>query len=255
MKTNSLAAVCLLGAFCGVGNAALIAQYDFTDFDLTDDELGNYNLSLVSNGSDTITIGPYGAAVFPGNDAEPDYLEVTGPGGSPDWTVSFWFRTPAVDQGGWQGLFSNNISPSERYSWQVDSHDGTLRLVGSEGVTITNADAGEPQIQPDVWHHVVARKESGSAELFFGTMGSLFSVGTDTNNPGGLQMFRLGTNRNSNALYAMQMANVKIYNDSSVLLADLNAEGPGLVPEPAALLIWSLLAGLGVGVGWRRRKR
>jgi len=27
-----------------------------------------------------------------------------------------------------------------------------------------------------------------------------------------------------------------------------------LVPEPTTLLIWSLLAGLGVGLGWRRRK-
>ena len=26
-------------------------------------------------------------------------------------------------------------------------------------------------------------------------------------------------------------------------------------PEPATLLIWSLLAGLGVSLGWRRRKR
>jgi hypothetical protein len=28
-----------------------------------------------------------------------------------------------------------------------------------------------------------------------------------------------------------------------------------LVPEPTTLLVWSLLAGLGVGLGWRRRKR
>jgi hypothetical protein len=28
-----------------------------------------------------------------------------------------------------------------------------------------------------------------------------------------------------------------------------------IIPEPATLLIWSLLAGLGIGVGWRRRKR
>jgi len=26
------------------------------------------------------------------------------------------------------------------------------------------------------------------------------------------------------------------------------------VPEPATLLIWSLLAGLGIGLRWRRRK-
>jgi hypothetical protein len=27
------------------------------------------------------------------------------------------------------------------------------------------------------------------------------------------------------------------------------------IPEPSTLLIWSLLAGLGIGAGWRRRER
>jgi len=37
----------------------------------------------------------------------------------------------------------------------------------------------------------------------------------------------------------------------------LDAQGNGVVqtPEPATILVWSLLAGLGIGVGWRRRKR
>jgi hypothetical protein len=29
---------------------------------------------------------------------------------------------------------------------------------------------------------------------------------------------------------------------------------PFIIPEPSTLLIWSLLAGLGIGVGWRKRK-
>jgi len=50
----------------------------------------------------------------------------------------------------------------------------------------------------------------------------------------------------------------------NTLQVDMNALGNNfilsdavairLVPEPSALLIWSLLAGLGIGVGWRRRK-
>jgi len=28
-----------------------------------------------------------------------------------------------------------------------------------------------------------------------------------------------------------------------------------VVPEPGTIVIWSLLAGLGIGLGWRRRKR
>jgi len=35
----------------------------------------------------------------------------------------------------------------------------------------------------------------------------------------------------------------------------LNAYVSTVIPEPSTLLIWSLLAGLGIAVGWRRRKR
>jgi hypothetical protein len=38
-------------------------------------------------------------------------------------------------------------------------------------------------------------------------------------------------------------------------VANFGAEIKAVVPEPATLLIWSLLAGLGIGVGWRRRRR
>lgn len=37
-------------------------------------------------------------------------------------------------------------------------------------------------------------------------------------------------------------------------LAQATIETPELVPEPSALLVWSLLSGLVIGVGWRRRK-
>jgi len=50
---------------------------------------------------------------------------------------------------------------------------------------------------------------------------------------------------------------VQIYsfglNDNQVATL-FNAPGT-VIPEPATLLIWSLLAGLGVGVGWRRTRR
>jgi len=36
--------------------------------------------------------------------------------------------------------------------------------------------------------------------------------------------------------------------------AVLFVEPSGVIPEPTAFLIWSLLAGLGMGLGWRRRK-
>jgi len=35
---------------------------------------------------------------------------------------------------------------------------------------------------------------------------------------------------------------------------DMEAAPSSVIPEPSTLLIWSLLAGLGIGMGWRRRK-
>jgi hypothetical protein len=42
--------------------------------------------------------------------------------------------------------------------------------------------------------------------------------------------------------------------DASVGLNEIEVYGTP-VPEPATLLVWSLLAGLGMGAGWYRRKR
>ena len=40
------------------------------------------------------------------------------------------------------------------------------------------------------------------------------------------------------------------------LVGDIYNGGLGLIaPEPAAMLVWSLLAGLGIGLRWRRRIR
>lgn len=242
----------LVGLSILPAQAVLLAHYDFTDGDLTDNELGAAEtLTLTNQGDNLITISPAGSAIFPGESGDQaDYLEVERGLGSPAFTVSLWFKTDTVDQGGFQGIFSNNVSSGASFSWQVDVSDGTLRYVSATGGfnTITNADPGEPQIETGVWHHLVARKVGGGADLWLGSEDRpLELLGTETLNPGGLQYFRLGVNRNSDNLYGMELANVKIYNDSEVSLADLNDEGPQLIPEPTtgllALLSLPLLLG------------
>ncbi len=225
--------------------AALIAHYDFTDGDLTDNEVGPAEtLTVVNNGATQLSITSEGAALFPGEGtADADYLQVDRSGaGAGQFTISMWFKTETVNQGSFQGLFSNNTANvAGNFSFQIDVNNGTLRLVSATSTfgSVTNAEAGEPQIQAGIWNHVVARKTAaGGAELWLGSDGNALElVGSSAINPGGLQWFRLGVNRNSDSLYAMEMANVKIYDDAGVSLTDLNNEGPQLVPEPGTSLL------------------
>ena len=109
-----------------------------------------------------------------------------------------------------------------------------------------NITESDSNLATDTWYHTVVRKSStGDQTQFYNTeigSGTVNLVGSQSNNPGGIFDFRLGTNRNNDALFRFDMANVKIYNDSAADLNTLLAEGPRLVPEPG---FFSLLA-----LGW-----
>ncbi len=47
---------------------------------------------------------------------------------------------------------------------------------------------------------------------------------------------------------------VHVHGARYALVLDSAGNGVVMIPEPATLLVWSLLAGLGIGLGWRRRK-
>ncbi len=209
-------------------------HYTFDDGTMLDDEQNRHPLQRVVNGSDQMNITEEGTLSLPGTDdtGKRDYLETSGPGGTPAWTVSFWFRTPEVDQGKQQGLFSNNNDATKNYSWQVEVHNGTLRLqsrdTGESNPVLSNADPDDPKLQSDTWHHVVVRKTGSAdeAELYLGTTDDITKVDTHDNNPGGLQMFRLGVNRNSDRLYRAEMANISIFRTDTVPIKELNKAGP-----------------------------
>lgn len=236
-----------------MASAALIAHYDFADGDLLDDEQGVYTLANANNTSGTVTANPDGSAAFSGNDG---WLSATGPGGATDFTVSFWMRTDDWTQGNFQGLFSNEISSAAAFSWQIDVSGGTMRLVSAtSGFAALTTDASGFAV--DTWHHIVLRKSTVSGiittELFATEIGAAGpnSLGTNDDNPGGLQNFRLGTNRNDDSLFRMDMANVKVYNDANATIASLFAEGPQTIPEPSS----TALLGLGtLGLMLRRRR-
>lgn len=240
-KTLLSLSVCLV---CST-QAALIAHYDFSDNDLTDNEVGaSYTLAEVNNGTGDVTLNPDGSAHFPGNDTTNSaYLEVAGPGGAANFTVSLWVKADTWNQGSFQGIFSNNSGgASTDFSWQIDASGDSLRVVTKDAGVIFTTPTNT--LDTASWYNIVFIKNGSNAELYFTEegAGSANHVGTVATNPGGLQFFRLGTNRNTDSLFEMDMANVKIYNS----VEDVNsllAEGSMTIPEPSGTALLGL-AGL-----------
>ena len=254
MKYTQSLLLCL--AFAGFVNAGLIAHYDFTDGDLTDNEVSaSYTLTHINTVTSQVIINPDGSAGFSGNDADKSYLEAPAYGatGVANFTVSFWWKTSSLAQGSYQGLFSNDDA-GVGFSWQLDNSGSDMRFISSGKPNLTYP---ESSLAADTWYHTVIRKEGGAGDNYtqvymtaMGT-GSPLLVMNQNANPGGLNEFRLGVNRNSDSLFQMDMSNVKIYNDSTVDLGVLLAEGPQLVPEPSSIVLLSL-GGLALLI---RRKR
>ena len=252
--------ILFLFGLSSISQAALIAHYDFSDGDLLDDEEAgtSYTLTQIQDGATEVTLNGDNSANFPGFDSGTSnraYLQATGPGAATAFTISFWWKTADFDVVGnteFQGLFTNATASTAPNSFQFDSHNADMRLVGSGGLSITYA---ESNLSTDTWYHTVIRRTSGNVAQLYITQegaGAVNLVGTDTGFTGDLSFFRLGSNRNTDRLFAFDMANVKIYNDDTESLAGLLAEGSGVVPEPSTILLTSIAA---LGFGFRRRRQ
>lgn len=222
---------------CLVGHglqAGLIAHYDFGDGDLLDNELGPaYTLEsmqpLDASSMQVRLDRLAGTALFPGGAKVAPWLETEGPGALDAFTVSFWFRTDQVRQGSqYAGLFATSTDAGKG-NWMVySSHrqGGVLQLLnGFEPLCGPHA--------PGVWQHVLVRRttddnDTARTEFYVTALGSepgepLFvDRGYNTT----MEKFVLGNNHRLHFGYAMELANVKIYDDADRPLSQLYAEGP-----------------------------
>lgn len=244
--TAGLGLILFLTCFITSGHATLIAQYTFDHGTLADSSASaeTYNLNAVGSSPD-LSSGAYFSDGLAAN-----YLQqIKGPGGMTDWTLSLWVNTSVANQGQFKGLFSNNNDKDALYSFQIDSYDGQYRLFSANSSTAKVV--GAPTL--DLWENIVIQKFGGTnARLYFNGQ---FIENTGFN-PGGLQMFRLGINRNSDNSFSGYLDNIQIWDDSSQDAASIFAAGVGnnaftAVPEPST---WILLGGGLIGLAAVRRR-
>jgi hypothetical protein len=215
-------------------HATLIAGWDF-DAGNANDTSGTppaYDLATTGTG---ITFAG-GAAVFAGNEAQPSFLSVAGPGGAANYTIELVVRSDgAINQGTFQGIFSNNISAAAANSWQVESHNGVYQWRNQAGTFAIGAPSGLGQ-----WDHIVIRKFGGNdGDIWLNGVQVVASVGS---NPGGLQNFRLGTNRNTSAFFTGALDGVGVHDSVEDPTALYAASG---IPEPGTLALLAFgVAGL-----------
>ncbi|WP_346189793.1 LamG-like jellyroll fold domain-containing protein [Rubritalea halochordaticola] len=243
----------VLACMATTSQAALIAHYDFSDGDLLDNEVGGSYTLAQGSGTDLVSLNGDGSASFSGDDNNPAWLETVGPGGAANFTVSLWVKTDSWNQGSFQGLFANNSGGAGTlYSWQIDSNGGDIRVATqADGAIFSTSSAG---LNSSSWYNITLIKNGANTEFYLTEegAGSATHIGTVAANPGGLQSFRLGINRNDDKLFTMDMANVKIFN-SVENVDNLVLEGAMVssVPEPTSTALVGLA---GLGFILRRRR-
>ncbi|MDF7827025.1 hypothetical protein P4B35_23575, partial [Pontiellaceae bacterium B12227] len=189
-----------------------IAVYDFGDGDLLDDSTGNGNALTGPFGSTaSVTTNADGfSAYFDGLNGS-SYLmaDLSADNSRLDaFTVSFWWKTDALDQNTSASLMSC-VDNQGLNDWQLNDAGSDIALTGDNGA-ITQAQAGLAEY---TWYHTALVSTGNMVSLYMTPLGSanVELVGTLTNAAFNLQDLRIGANRAGNLTYDSDIGLVKVY--------------------------------------------
>ncbi len=260
MKTHFSTPLIAFGAtllsLAPASHGALIAQYLFeNNISDSNGSATTYDLSAVG-ANPAFQSGTAGNSTnaYVSDGVSANYLSAGDTfGSSPQFTVSIWIYTtnPTQDGDDNKGFFSNNTDSSINNSWQlaVGTSSSQSRFEFKTRTSTNNTETevfGTPQ--SGVWENIVLQKtDANDGQIWLNGV----QVGGDLGyNPGGLQQFRVGTNRAGDSSFDGLIDSVQIWEGENVSAATIFANGVNVVPEPSAVV----LGALGSLVLLRRRR-
>ena len=180
-------------------------------------------------------------------------------------TMSMWVKVDNLGQDNTFASIGTFGGGSPLIFWRDDDDQGSSKSNTIAVLIGADRTVGESGVLNDnLWHHVAFTYEgstAGGLQLYIDgaptgpadtTSGSAIAAST-----GILALGNASISPASSKQFDGLMDEVAIW-DKALSAGDIaqiaSGVSPQLIPEPTTLLIWSLLAGLGVGLRWRRRK-
>ena len=273
--SGTLLAILVVAGLSPVHAATIIGRWEL-DHGYADSSGNQYHFAQV--GTVALVPGVSGdAADFDGGTttypSSPDALDSAGsPGGYPDisgfnaagFSIMAWINPDGL------GAYAPILNQDK--SIPSDEHFGySLLLDGGRKLKLMLRDSGDDRLlamtqEPvvfDAWTHIAATWDGSLTDgislyldgapvpIIIDTAGGVFDGLADS------VSIRAGAEHGNSANTVIgfdgQMDHLSLW--SGVLTAgEIAADYNYTIPEPSALIIWSLLATLGLSIGWRRRK-